>query len=146
MTAMAFWSKSSAFNGWRRAHFVDGAWRTTACAASKTLEELNANGDRWELVTVEEAKARFAAANYRPVTEISEKKFIDMLEVLPPLDWQGTPESQTFKLSEMYSGNITDIFAQYRTRFFTMRNEVTLTHEEIIGNIRAFIDAEGIAA
>ncbi len=69
-----------------------------------------------------------------------------MLEVLPPLDWQGTPESQTFKLSEMYSGNITDIFAQYRTRFFTMRNEVTLTHEEIIGKIRAFIDAAGIAA
>lgn len=146
MTAMAFWSKSSAFNGWRKAHFVDGAWHTTACVNSKTLEELNAHGECWELVTVAEATARFAAANYQPVSEITEGRFTDMLEVLPPMDWQGSPESQLFKLSEMYSGNITDIFAQYRTRFFTMRNEVTLTHEDIIGKIRAFIDAEGTAA
>ncbi|MCS2164478.1 hypothetical protein [Scandinavium manionii] len=40
MTAMAFWSKSRTFNGWRKAHFVDGARNTTACTTSKTLEEL----------------------------------------------------------------------------------------------------------
>ncbi|WP_337049803.1 hypothetical protein [Serratia fonticola] len=59
MTAMAFWSKSSAFNGWCKAHFVEGAWRTTACVTSKTLEELNANGDRWELVTVGGGESTF---------------------------------------------------------------------------------------
>lgn|GEM_PF-983573 len=146
MTAMAFWSKSSAFNGWRTAHFVDGAWHTTACTTSKTLEELNAHGDRWELVTAEEATARFAQANYLPVAEITEARFTDMMEVLPPMDWQGSPDSQSFKLMEMYSGNITDIFAQYGTRYFRLRDHATLTHEQIIGKVRAFIDAEGIAA
>lgn len=146
MKAMAFWSKSCGFNGWRKAHFVEGAWHTTACATSKTLEELNAHGDHWELVTVEEAQARFAQANYQPVSEINEARFMDMLEVLPPLDWRGTADSQSFKLSEMYSGNITDIFAQYGTRYFQMRNHATLTHGEIMEKVKAFIDAEGIAA
>ncbi|EDW9825518.1 hypothetical protein GTR05_004746 [Salmonella enterica] len=145
-TAMAFWSKSSAFNGWRRAHFIDGAWRTTACAASKTLEQLNKHGDFWELITVEEACARFSEANYQPVTEITEERFTDMLEVLPPLDWQGTPDSQSFKMMEMYSGNITDIFAQVGPRYFQMRNHVTLTHEQIIEKVRVFISAEKVAA
>lgn len=146
MTAMAFWSKSSAFTGWRKAHFVDGAWHTTACATSKTLEELNAHGDSWELVTVEEATERFGRENYQPVSEITEARFTDMLEVLPPLDWRGTPDSQSFKLMEMYSGNITDIFAQYGTRFFQLRHHVTLTHEEIMVKVRAFIADAGAGA
>ena len=58
MNAMAFWSKSCGFNGWRKAHFVEGAWHTTACATSKTLDELNAHGEHWALVTVEEAQAQ----------------------------------------------------------------------------------------
>ncbi|MCW2456972.1 UNVERIFIED_ORG: hypothetical protein M2414_004733 [Rahnella aquatilis] len=96
MTAMAFWSKSSAFTGWRKAHFVDGAWHTTACSTLKTLEELNAHGDRWELVTVEEAIERFGRENYQPVSEITEARFTDMLEVLPPLDWRGTPDTPPY--------------------------------------------------
>lgn len=71
---------------------------------------------------------------------------MDMLEVLPPLDWRGTADSQSFKLSEMYSGNITDIFAQCGARYFQMRNHVTITHNEIMEKVKAFIDAEGIAA
>ncbi|WP_337263703.1 MULTISPECIES: hypothetical protein [unclassified Serratia (in: enterobacteria)] len=146
MTKMAFWSKSSGVNGWRKAHFVDGAWHTTACATSKTLEALNAHGDHWELVTVEEAQERFTQVNYLPVSEITETRFNDMLEVLPPLDWWGGEHSQSFKLMEMYSGNITDIFARFGTRYFQMRNIVTLTHAQIIEKVRAFIDAERIAA
>ncbi|MBC3252430.1 hypothetical protein KGP26_29365 (plasmid) [Serratia sp. JSRIV002] len=144
MTAMAFWSKSSEFDGWRKAHFVDGAWRTMV--SPKTLDELNTRGDYWELVTVEEAIERFIRKNYQPVSEITEARFMDMLEVLPPLNWRGTADSQSFKLSEMYSGNITDIFAQYGTRYFQMRNHASLTHDEIIEKVKAFIYAEGIAA
>lgn len=147
MKAMAFWSKSCGFNGWRKAHFVEGMWHTTACATSKTLEALNAHGDHWELVTIEEAQARFAQANYQPVSEINEARFMDMLEVLPPLDWHFNEAggAQSFKMMEMYSGNITDIFAQYGMRYFQMRNHSTLTHDEIMEKVKAFIDAERIA-
>ncbi|QIU88517.1 hypothetical protein [Yokenella regensburgei] len=146
MKAMAFWSKSSAFNGWCNAHFVEGAWHTTACAASKTLAELNVHGARWELVTLEEAQERFARANYQPVSEITAARFTDMMEVLPPLDWRGTADSQSFKLSEMYRGNIADIFAQSGSRYFHLRDHASLTHDEIMEKVRAYIDAEGMTA
>lgn len=145
MNTMAFWSKSSGYNGWRNAYFVNGAWHTMDCATSKTLKELNAYGDYWELVTVEEAQERFARANYQQISEIDEARFMDMLEVLPPLDWRGTSDSQSFKLSEMYSGNITNIFAQYGMRYFQMHNQCTLTHDEIMEKVKTFISAERIA-
>lgn len=146
MTAMAFWNQSSIHYGWHKACFAEGVWRVTGYAGSKTLEQLNAHGDTWELVTEEEAKARFHQANFQPVSEITEDRFIDMLEVLPPLDWTGGEHCQSFKLSEMYSGNITDIFARYGDRYFQLRNLVTLTHKQIIDEIKAFIDAEKRAA
>ncbi|OVZ88299.1 hypothetical protein CBW54_09625 [Yersinia kristensenii] len=145
MSEMAFWRESSVFNGWQKAHLVEGEYRSSASAGSMTFAELRDLG--WELLTVEEARTRFSQANCLPVSEITAERFNDMLEVLPPLDWHFNEAggAQSFKMVEMYCGNITDIFAQYGERYFTLRDCVTLPHGDILRKIKAFTDAEGMA-
>ncbi|EKS6645663.1 hypothetical protein QCD58_004552 [Enterobacter hormaechei] len=140
-----FLGKNSACADWRRAFLVDGIFRACPDASGWTLEQLNAGSDRFELIPADEAYQRYSDGFICPVTEISETRYFDMLEVLPPLDWHfnesGGPQS--FKLAEMYCGNVTAIFAQYGARFFELRDRVTLTHQAIIGRVKAFIDGEG---
>jgi|GEM_PF-4609786 len=80
-------------------------------------------------------------ANRLPVSEITESDFWEMLEVLPPVGWQTTPEGESFKMSERYSGNITSIYARVGTRYFHLRDLITLRHEDIITTCQAYIQA-----
>ncbi|EAA5258668.1 hypothetical protein DP804_19585 [Salmonella enterica subsp. enterica] len=90
-----------------------------------------------------DAYQRYCDTRCQPVTEISEAHFNDMLEIMPPLDWHftGTGGSQSFKLMEMYCGNIACIYAQYGDRFFELRDRVTLAHRDIIARVQAFLAA-----
>ncbi|MGK2894472.1 hypothetical protein [Klebsiella michiganensis] len=145
MSNMVFWEKNAPCADWRQAFLVDGIYRACPDASGWTLAQLNAGGERFELIPADEAYQRYSDGFIRPVTEISETRYHDMLEVLPPLDWHfnesGGPQS--FKLAEMYCGNVTAIFAQYGARFFELRDRVTLTHQAIIERVKAFIDGEG---
>jgi hypothetical protein len=147
MSKMAFWSKHDV-REWREAFLVDGVYRACPSATGWTLEQLNADGDRWELVTFDEAYQRYCDSYILPVSEITEERFNDMLEVLPPLNWHFNEAggAQSFKLAEMYCGNITQIFAQYGNRYFEFRDRETLTHQEIIERVRRFTEEKQCAA
>ncbi|WP_413484594.1 hypothetical protein [Morganella psychrotolerans] len=69
------------------------------------------------------------------VSEITEKKYNERLSVMTPYDRQGAFGSETFKLMDMYLGNITDIFIRIDGRFFTFRDECYLAHSQIISRI-----------
>ncbi|MQL50089.1 MULTISPECIES: hypothetical protein [Photorhabdus] len=78
--------------------------------------------------------------------EITLMRFIDQLGVMYPLDWQGNTYSETFKLAEMYCGNVTNIYAKVGERYFTFRDVVMLSHDEIINRIKKEVfDKEEIA-
>lgn len=78
---------------------------------------------------------REQAAKTAP-TEITLLKFMDALSVMPPLDWQGDRDSESFKLMEMVLGNVTDIYVKVQGRYFTFRDVCTLSHAQIVSRVR----------
>lgn len=64
---------------------------------------------------------------------ISEERYIDMLEVLPPVAWYGIGSAEeSFKLSERTSGNITAIFCRLDERYFEMQDSIFMKHADIV--------------
>ncbi|MCP2234015.1 hypothetical protein [Erwinia aphidicola] len=146
MSKMVFWNKNAARTDWRDAFLVDGVYRASPEATAWTLEQLNADGGNFEMVTFEEAYQRHCDTYILAPVEISAERFNDMLELLPPLDWHIGASSQSFRLMEMTCVNVTAIFAVYGGRYFELCDRVTLTHDEIIGKIRGSIGAKQSAA
>lgn len=97
----------------------------------QTLEELQSVYQDIKLVSYEEYQDIFKT----PVKEINKDRFNDMFEVLPPLGLVCQKKSMTFKLMEMYSDNITYIFAEISGRYFEFRDRLTLTHDNIIAKV-----------
>ena len=113
------------FAQWSEGKGYTGKW------SKKTLQQLQAEEPDMVMMSYQEYQESLKTH----VSEISEEKFIDMLEVLPPLGWQGYEGRQSFKLSEMYSEKITHIYAQIGKRYFQFRDYATLSHREIIEKI-----------
>lgn len=68
----------------------------------------------------------------RPPVRITHERFIEMLEVLPPEDWQHHSGGESFKLSERTSGNVTMIFCRIGEDYYELQDRVTLTHAQIL--------------
>lgn len=67
-----------------------------------------------------------------PPEEISEEKFISMLECLPPVGWVSKGRTESFKISEFTCGQITAIYARIDDRYFRLSDLFLLKHDEII--------------
>ena len=113
--------------------------------SGKTLEEFKEEHPSILLLSWEEVEQQANDAAKQPVSEITEEKYSEMLEVLPPMNWRIEGSNASFMLMEMYSGNVTDIFARICVapnayRFFRLRDVLTLKHSEIIERCLAFIE------
>lgn len=130
-TSMAFVLPSrQEVYAWARWNGVE--WVSTSGEAG--LDEMRHYCAEIQLVSEAEAVAMENARYRKPWEEISEARFIDQLEVLPPVDWHwGVCES--FKSSEMYGGDVTSIFAKYKGRFFECRDLISLKPKEIMESI-----------
>lgn len=69
------------------------------------------------------------------VTEITLQKFMDAIAVMYPRDWCGDVDCESFKLAEMYCGEITYIYAKVGERYFKFRDVVSLPHNAILARI-----------
>lgn len=78
--------------------------------------------------------SREEAAMTKPA-EITLERYMDMIGTMYPLDWRGNMVNESFKLAEMYCGNVACIYAKVGERYFEFRDVVTLSHEEIIERI-----------
>ncbi len=110
-----------------------------------TLTEYQNEFPNIKILTWEEVALEVHQAAVKPVTEISLNRYTEMLEVLPPLRWVSSNENTTFMLSERFTDNITDMFAQIHTgegkfRYFTLRDVDTLTHRQIVEKVMVFIN------
>ncbi len=68
--------------------------------------------------------------------EITRERFIEMLEVLPPVGWVHAGDAETFKLSERTSGNITPIFCRIGERHFELSDSIFMKHDAIVAACR----------
>ncbi|EMF07199.1 hypothetical protein [Serratia marcescens] len=69
------------------------------------------------------------------VKEITLEKFMDAIALMYPRDWCGDVDCESFKLAEMYCGEVTDIFAKIGDRYFQFRDVVSLPHAAILARI-----------
>ncbi|HIE2223881.1 TPA: hypothetical protein ACXK2U_004281 [Serratia marcescens] len=69
------------------------------------------------------------------VEEITLAAFMDAIAVMYPKDWAGDAHSETFKLAEMYCGEVTTVYAKVGERYFRFRDVVTLPHCAILARI-----------
>lgn len=60
-----------------------------------------------------------------PLVEINEEKFIEMLEVLPPLRWQQFAGWERFCMAEFWTGSYTQQYVRAGKRYFTRMVDVT---------------------
>lgn len=112
--------------------------------SGKSLEEYKAEHPSILLLTWEEVEAQANDAVRQPVSEITEETYEEMFEVLPPMNCCYLGITASFMLVEMYSGNVTDIFARFRLgpnnyRYFRFRDLCTLTHSEIVERCNVFM-------
>lgn len=105
----------------------------------ETLEEIRARYPDAEYIIFDDAIKISEEKHRLPVREITEKDFWEMLEVLPPAGWKQEPNCESFKLSERWSGNITDIYARIGERYFTLRDTIFLPHTEIVNRCNKYI-------
>jgi hypothetical protein len=68
---------------------------------------------------------------------VTRERFIEMLEVLPPEDWARKEGSESFKLCEYQTGNITRIFARIGKKYYEFMDDARLSHESILEKIEA---------
>ena len=105
----------------------------------KTLADYQAQHPDAQIITVDEFKRHHDAALKTAPEVITAEQFNDALEILPPLGWVRDGTRESFKLCEMYSGNITDIYARIGADYYRFRDVASLPHAEIMGRIAAHL-------
>lgn len=104
-----------------------------------TGEDLAAIRSRYpdaEIIAFDEAvRQRDDIFKEEPI-RISKEKFIEMLEVLPPLHWRSSGNSESFKLSEFTCGSITAICCRIGDEYWQLKDHYSLSHEIIVDRCR----------
>lgn len=95
--------------------------------------------DAWKLAD--------AAGNERykqDVVEVDEARFMDALNVLPPVVWTTKAGVESFRISERLWGNLTDIYARLGDRYFKLTDDIRLPAATIAERIAAYAVAHPI--
>lgn len=103
--------------------------------SGKTLEQLEAAYGPLEVIDIDEAVARVEAYQIEAPAPCTREEFIHALECLPPEGWTRAAGSESFKMSEYYSGRITRIYARVGMDYYTMLNRCDLSHDEIMDKV-----------
>ena len=70
---------------------------------------------------------------------INEGDYFEMLYVLPPMEFTNQGHTESFKLQEFTAINITDIYVRVGCTYFHMKDSHSLTHDEILQRVVAFL-------
>ena len=66
------------------------------------------------------------------VSEITERQFWDMLEVLPPAKWSRMQDTEAFYVPEHVIGSLVNWYMRIGDRYFTMCNDCTMSPFDVI--------------
>jgi hypothetical protein len=69
--------------------------------------------------------------------KITKEQFWDALECLPPQNWVRRECTESFKMSEYLSGNITGIYVRIGEEYFTFHDRASMTHSQIVEKTQA---------
>lgn len=123
-------------------HLIDLATADGTPAHGISAEETLKQHPEAVLIPFEEGVSRTTQANNakyveQPPKEISEEKFTEMLEMLPPLNWVGRNGGETFFFSEAQTGSIHAVFARIGEKYYRLYARLGTSHDEIISRLKA---------
>jgi hypothetical protein len=73
--------------------------------------------------------------------EITEERFYEMLEVLPPLEWK----SGGFFLSELWAGDVGYFFQEWNGKFYESKQRTSYKRADIQQSLMSFISVQSEA-
>ncbi|MFK3711552.1 DUF1419 domain-containing protein [Leclercia adecarboxylata] len=111
----------------------NGEWVTEFGA--KTLDTVRSMYPDAELMPFAQVQIMQNIGYRREWTEITQARYVNQLESLPPMDWCRGYGGESFKSMEFTGGDVTAIFVRYGERFFECRDLHTLTHRALIGEV-----------
>ena len=107
----------------------------------ESLEEINKRYPGAILIPFEDAIAQLEAlAEKKYITEpieVDEERFMDMLGILPPMNWKQSTEGEAFMICEMNYSHYTNIFCQIKDRYFEFSDSRFLTLDQIIKKVKS---------
>ena len=115
----------------------------------KTLDEAMRQHPGAEVMPIEAAHEACCDQYRTDPAQCGAERFLEMLEVLPPLRWQRRGASESFMVGEMIYGDIAAIFVRLgredgEPTYWSFNDRVTLGHDEIVA--RATAAAAALAA
>lgn len=93
------------------------------------------------LLTTEDALNRAEAPFISACEEISEDRYLEMLNILPPAGWKTDSDGESFKMCEYTSGRITAIFVRIGERYVTLSDRMSTPHRECCRRAAAYVAA-----
>lgn len=103
----------------------------------RTLEEIQRENPGAVVADVGVAIAANEALFREPPVEMSEAAWREALDVLPPVGWTSSGDTETFKLAERTSGNVTAIYCRIGARYFCLSDDYRTPHSDIVAACRA---------
>lgn len=114
-------------------HFAEDA--AQICARYPTAQRMSCD-DAWK------AADAVGLERYRKdVSEIGEERFMDALNVLPPVGWTTRQGVESFRISERIWGSITDIYARLDDRYFVLSDDIRLSPAIVAERVAAYASA-----
>ena len=109
------------------------------CTVDKALNQLKEAReiypeDNWTILTEKQYEAKQRALYIKPPKEITEERYYEMLDVLPPLRFVTRNGVQSFILAEPLDLNYYTQFAKYNGKYYTAVIEYG-NHETYLENI-----------
>lgn len=104
--------------------------------SGETLEQLGKRYPNPVITTIDEYNVAHEAAWTTKPERITEEQYMQMLEVLPPLDWEHGKGWECFKLVERISGSITNIYARVGAEYWSFRGRDDMSAADIIAKVK----------
>lgn len=109
----------------------------------QSVAELKAEG--YEVVNVEEFTAELEKSLTTPPKRISRSDYMNALEVLPPHGWTNNGDSESFYMSEFYSGRVTSHYVRVGKDYFEFMAPVMSNHTDRIRYVLDWQESEALA-
>ncbi len=112
---------------------VEGSDGERGLFSGKTFAELKTKYPELEVCDKEHFYDLARQAARTPPEVIPQKEFDDLLGCLPPEDFvKGARDTESFKLCEYYTLDVTIICARIGDQYFKLRDRADMSHEDIL--------------
>jgi len=104
-----------------------------------SLDELKESYPDMVLTTTDKAQALIDSKYKTVPVKIDEEKFYEMLEILPPENWNKLDGGTYFQMCEYITGSITSYYVCYLGDFYTFSDAAWMKPEEVMARIKEVV-------